>query len=151
MNFLLTEWIQDWRGAEPQQLVPATLSLTDQRHLTFLAVSLGNGNFDEACFEVESIEVYEGIKGMLLGTGGCTLVGVSPAIKKCHLYRAGYEVFRQGGDAFFFINPAPRPELFSGSLAAYPNEFANANKSKWQHWWRRLTFRPSGRAKARAA
>lgn len=43
IRILLTEWAQDWKGAEPQALHSALLDLADQRHLFYLVVSLGNG------------------------------------------------------------------------------------------------------------
>jgi hypothetical protein len=48
----------------------------------------------------------------------------STAAEQCRLYRAGYEIYRQGGDSYFFVNPVPRPELFeTRELDRYVAEF----------------------------
>jgi len=112
MKILLTEWFRQWRGAEPQVVKPAGISLDDQKMVFALVVSLANGDYDEVSIETDSIEAKECITGMLCGTGNAKQVEASPEVEQCRLYQAGYEIYRQGTDSYFFVNPVPRPELF---------------------------------------
>jgi hypothetical protein len=112
MKILLTSWYREWRGSEPQVLRPDTFSLDEKNTLFALVVSVGNGEFDEACIETDSGEAKECIEGLLSGTGNAKRVESSPGAEQCRLYRDGYEIYLQGGSAFFFVNPVPRPELF---------------------------------------
>src|SRR5262252_2785611 len=76
MKILLTSWYREWRGSEPQVLRPDTFSLDEKNTLFALVVSLGNGEFDEACIETDSGEAKECIEGLLCGTGGAKRVEV---------------------------------------------------------------------------
>jgi hypothetical protein len=124
MKVLLTSWYTEWRGSKPQVLKPEVLSLENERSLFALVVSVGNGDYDQVCIESDSTEAKECIKGLLCGTGKAKLVELSSAAAQCRLYRAGYEIYLQGGRAYFFVNPAPRPELFeTPDLDEYLTEF----------------------------
>jgi len=124
MKILLSSWYREWRGAEPQVLRPGTFSLDEKNTLFALVVSLGNGEFDEACIETDSGEAKECIEGLLCGTGGAKRVERSSSAEQCRLYREGYEIYRQGGSSYFFVNPVPRPELFEmRELDGYVAEF----------------------------
>jgi hypothetical protein len=124
MKLVFTEWWRNWRGSEPQLFRPTVLDLENEKHRFFLVVSLGNGNFEEGCFECESIEAHEAICGLLTGTARAERVIPSPESEKFTLFRHGYDTFVQGADAYFFVNPSPRPELFLGAdLAHYAKEF----------------------------
>ena len=127
MKILLTDWYTEWRGLGPQVLKPAALSLDDEKILFALVVSLGNGDYDEACIETDSMEAKECVEGLLCGTGNAKRVGPSLAVEQCRLYRAGYEIYLQGRSSYFFVNPAPRPELFEKrDLDEYLAEFKPA-------------------------
>jgi len=124
MKILLTSWYREWRGSEPQVLRPDTFSLDEKNTLFALVVSLGNGEFDEACIETDSGEAKQCIEGLLCGTGGARPVEPSSDAENCRLYRAGYEIYRQGGNSYFFVNPVPRPGLFeTRDLNGYLAEF----------------------------
>jgi len=124
MKILLTEWYREWRRERPQALEPAVLSLENEKILFALLVSVGNGDYDEACIESDSPEAREFIKGLLCGTGNAKQVGRSLAVEQCRLYREGYETYLQGTDSYFFVNPMSRPELFQGGdLEEYVTEF----------------------------
>jgi hypothetical protein len=127
MKILLTSWYTEWRGPKPQVLNPEVLSLENERILFALVVSLGNGDYDQVCIESDSTEAKEGIEGLLCGTGKAQRVGLSSAATQCRLYRAGYEIYIQGGNSYFFVNPIPRPELFEvRDLDEYLAEFKYA-------------------------
>ena len=124
MKILLTSWYREWRGSEPQVLRPDTFSLDERNTLFALVGSIGNGEFDEACIETDSGEAKECIEGMLCGTGGARRVEPSTDAEQCRLYRDGYEIYRQGENSYFFVNPVPRPELFeTRDLNGYFAEF----------------------------
>jgi hypothetical protein len=124
MKILLTEWYREWRGTAPQLLKPAALSLDDDKILFALVVSVGNGDYDEACIETDSLEAKEWVKGMLCGTGNAKPAERSAAVEQCRLFRTGYEVYLQGRSSYFFVNPIHRPELFrSDDLNDYVAEF----------------------------
>jgi hypothetical protein len=126
MKIILTDWCKAWRGAGPQPIRPAVLDLVQERHRMALIVALGNGTFDEACIEVDSSEARDWVRGAMTGTGGADRVEPTASAAACRLFRAGYEIYRQGQDAFFFLNPLPRAELFSSTmdLAVYAREFS---------------------------
>jgi len=127
MKILLTDWYTEWRGARPQVLKPVALSLDDGKTLFALVVSLGNGDYDEVCIETDSAEAKESIVGLLRGTGHAKWVPPSFAVEQCMLYRAGYEIYQQGKSSYFFVNPAPRPELVeTRDLNEYVAEFKQA-------------------------
>lgn len=127
MKILLTDWYTEWRGpraSSPEALKPVVLSIDDEKILFALVVSLGNGDYDEACIETDSLEAKECIVGLLRGTGHAKWVPQSSAVEECRLYRAGYEIYLQGRSSYFFVNPAPRPELFgTRDLNEYLAEF----------------------------
>ena len=124
MKILLTPCYTEWRGSEPQVLNPEVLSLDDAKVLFALVVSVANGDYDEACIETDSIESRECIAGVLCGTGNAKPTGPTPAVEECGLYRAGYKVYLQGKSSYFFVNPAPRPELFATrDFSEYRAEF----------------------------
>jgi hypothetical protein len=111
IRILLTEWAQDWKGAEPQALHSALLDLADQRHLFYLVVSLGNGNFEEARFECESPDAEELVIGLLTGAGGAQpIADTLPAVRQRTLFESGDRVFRQDETGYFFV--CLRPEAF---------------------------------------
>ena len=127
MKILLTDWYRKWRGSEPQVLKTETLSLDEKNTLFALVVLLGNGEFDEACIETDSGEAKECIEGLLCGTGGARREEPSSAAEQCRVYRAGYDIYRQGENSYFFVNPVPRPELFEArGLDRYLAEFKPA-------------------------
>ncbi len=124
MRIVLTEWTRDWRGAEPQAIAPRILALEDRTLLLFLLVMLGNGEFDEACFESESADVVDAVRGLLTGTGRARRVDSHPLAASARLRRPGYEIYVQGEASVFFVNPQCRPELFAASgLAVYSADF----------------------------
>lgn len=118
MKILLTEWFSDWRHAEPQKPNSVVLDLEDEKALFYLAVSLGNGTFDQARFEQDSKDAYRFVVNLLKGTGGASLTQPDEASMQSALYRENYEIYRQGLDAFFFVDPQPRPELFANEGVA---------------------------------
>src|SRR5262249_43363182 len=129
MNILMTSWYTDWRGKEPQVLRPETLPLDNDKILFYVVVSVGNGEYDEACIETEWLQARECIEGVLCGTGNAKLVAPSSAAVGCRLYRAGYRIYLQGRQSFFFVNPTPRPELFEArNLDQYLAEFNESRK-----------------------
>jgi hypothetical protein len=111
MKILLTEWFRDWRGAEPQLLKPGALSLADDKILFALTVSLGNGDYDEACIETDSERAKECILGLLQGPGNAKR-SAHVSVETYRLFRPGYDVYVQGQNSYFFLNPFSRPELF---------------------------------------
>lgn len=123
MEILLTEWFRDWNSNEPQELKPARLPL--EGPIIFgLVVSLGNGNFDEACMEFDSVDAKQAMVGMLTDTGGAIRIEPDAKARACRLYKEGYEIYRQSDFAYFFLGPEPRTELFNASsLDAYIAEF----------------------------
>ena len=124
MKILLTEWFRDWRGDGPQPLQPTVFSLDDKKMLFTLLLLVGNGEYDEACIETDSMDATESVRGLLCGTGNAKLVGRSSAVEACRLFRAGYEIYLQGSSSYFFVNPSPRPELFVGQeLDEYVKDF----------------------------
>jgi hypothetical protein len=124
MKIVLTEWCKNWRGQEPQKLKANLLDLDVQNLLMFLVVSVGNGNFDEACIETDNDETLQWIRALLTGTGGAVRVTKSSDATQCRLYRSGYEVYRQGNNSFFFVNSNARPDLFANvDLGNYESEF----------------------------
>jgi hypothetical protein len=128
MKILLTEWIKDRRGAKPQVLKPTMVALDDERMVFGLVVMLGNGEYDEACIETDSAEATQHIQQMLRNTGNAKQVSQSSPAEQCRLYRAGYEIYLQGGASYFFVNPNPRPELFCAhDLSSYIAEFTVTN------------------------
>jgi hypothetical protein len=124
MKILLTSWYTEWRGKEPQVLKPETLPLDNDKVLFGLVVFVGNGEYDEACIETDSLQAREYIESLLCGTGDAKLVEPSSAAVSRRLYRAGYRIYLQGENSFFFVNPRQRPELFeTGDLNKYLAEF----------------------------
>jgi len=116
MKILFTEWYRDWRGTEPQLAKPSILPLDNDKILFALVVSVGNGDYDEVCIETDSTEAKACITNMLCGTGNAKLVDrPSAVVEHCALYRPGYDIYLQGRDSYFFVNPTPRPELFGNS------------------------------------
>lgn len=140
MEILLTEWFRTWHGENPQPLKVQRLPLENEKVLFALVVQLGNGNFEEACFDFDSVAARETIVGMLRGTGGAERINPDSKSMACRLYKEGYEVYRQGDASYFFVSAEPRPELFeSASLAGYIAEFREQLKppSKDKRtWWR---------------
>lgn len=118
MKIRLTEWFSEWRHAKPQRLDPVVLDLREEKAPFYLVVSLGNGSFDQACFEHDSLDAYRFVVDLLGGTGGATRVQPEGSCVQSVLYRTGYEVYQQGQDAYFFVDPQPRPELFVTEDAA---------------------------------
>jgi hypothetical protein len=126
MKILLTVWYREWRGREPQVLKPAALSLDDEKVLFGLVVSVGNGDYDEVCIETDSIEAKDCIEGLLCGTGSAKRI-MPWSAEQCRLHRSGYEIYLQGTSSYFFVSPAPRPELFEErDLEEYLAEFKQA-------------------------
>jgi hypothetical protein len=123
MKIVLTEWSNNWRGQEPQKLKANLLDLSVKNLQMYIILNLGNGNFDDTCFEVDSDEALHWIRNLLCNTGGAVRVtDVAAGPRK--LYRVGYEIYRQGDEAFFFVNPEPRPDLFANTdLSVYESEF----------------------------
>ena len=131
MKIVLTEWCRSWEAREPQKISPAEIDLTNEKQLFYLVVSLGNGNFDEACIECESEEAQECVHGLLVGTGGAERLEESASLKEHAMFRPGYKVYLQGRESYFFVNPSLRSELFNQSnLDAYANEFGQANAKR---------------------
>jgi hypothetical protein len=127
MKILLTVWYREWRGQEPQLLKPVALSLDNEKIRFGLVVSVGNGDYDEACIETDSIEAKEYIEGLLRGTGSAKRAMPWSAAAGGRLYRSGYEIYLQGRSSYFFVNPMPRPELFEKhDLEEYVAEFNQA-------------------------
>jgi hypothetical protein len=124
MEILLTDWCKDWRGKEHQELEVQRLSLDNKNILFALIVSVGNGNFEDVCFDFDSDEAKEVIVGLLTGTGGAKRIEPDTKARLSRLYKEGYEVYLQGDDSYHFLAPAPKPALFSAeSLDAYIAEF----------------------------
>ncbi len=122
-RILITQWSRAWHGEAAQTLEPAVLDLAERRHLHYLLTMLGNGEFDDVCFEGESTDALAAIEGALTGTGGAVLVNPVLAAAS-RLYRQGYRVFTQAACGRFFVNTVPRPELFAaGAAPAYAAEF----------------------------
>ena len=123
MKILITELQKNWQGNEPQRLKPAVIDLNNDRQCLFLIVSLGNGNFAEACFECDSVEAHECLHGLLTGTGGARRVDEKES-GRWALYRAGYHVYAQEDDGYFFVNPEHNSRLISTrSFEPYLAEF----------------------------
>lgn len=123
-KILFTEWWRNWKGADPQDLKPVVLALDEEKTLRGLVVMLGNGEYDEACIESDSEDARRSVIGLLTGTGNAKWIESSPTAESCRLYRAGYDIYLQGKDGYFFVNPRPRPELFQDSdRTAYLSEF----------------------------
>ncbi len=126
LRVVVTEWCRGWGGDAPQPITSRVLDLAEPRHLAPLLAMLGNGEFDDVCFEGATAEALAAIEGALTGTGGAVLV--NPVLAAASpLYRPGYRVFAQAGAGRFFVNVSPRPELFAdGDLATYAAGFTPA-------------------------
>ena len=126
LRVVVTEWCRAWRGDAPQPITPRVLDLGEQRHLVHLLTMLGNGEFDDVCFEGASADALAAIEDALTGAGGAVLV--NPVLAAASpLYRPGYRVFAQAGAGRFFVSAAPRPELFADNdLSAYAAGFTPA-------------------------
>lgn len=123
MKILLTELQRNWQGKEPQRLKPAVIDLNNDRQCLFLIVSLGNGNFVEACVECDSLEAQECLHGLLTGTGGARRVDEKES-GRWALYRSGYHVYAQEDDTYFFLNPEPNSHSISTrNFEIYLNQF----------------------------
>jgi hypothetical protein len=124
MKIILTEWYREWRGAQAQPIKPCILPMDNERVLFGLTVMLGNGEYDDLCFESESPEALEAVRGLLTGMGSAEKVPSHHLAASSRLRRPGYEVYIQGDRSVFFVNPVCRPELFSAAaLALYSAEF----------------------------
>ena len=125
MKIVLTDWCCDWKGQSPQPIAPTVLDLDDNRILTFFLVSLGNETYEEICVEVDSMDTYEFVRALFIGTGGAKRVEADPSTERSRLHRKAYEIYVQPPDADFFLNPFSRPDLFRpNGLASYAAEFA---------------------------
>ena len=124
MKMLLTDWSEEWRGTESNELKPAIFDFDVKRHLELLILALGNGLEDSACIETDCGESLEVILGALVGVGGAERIEVDTRARRSRLYREGYEVLSQNGTNVIFVNPVPRAELFvDGGLKGYVAEF----------------------------
>lgn len=124
MKVVLTEWCEE--GKDQQQVKPVILDLHAPTCAHFVWLALANGTFEIACFETDSAECLEVIRGAL--TNMARKIEPTARAKSCRLYRPGYEVYTQGGqpESVIFLNPDPRPELFSAdALGRYAGEFAS--------------------------
>ena len=89
-----------------------------------LILSAGTGRFEEACVECDCTEAYEAFRGLILGTGGTEKIECREIDRSRRLYRTGYEIYAAGEDVIYFLNPSPRPELFSNTdNSGYAKEF----------------------------
>jgi hypothetical protein len=123
MRILLTDWLREWRG-HPPEIRPEFLDLSKHSHAWCLVLIAGNAPHDEHCVEVDSTGALAAVRGVLMGTGRAKQIDDSAATRARRLYRPGYDIYQQGDDIFWFVNPVPRPGLFeSGGLAGYPAEF----------------------------
>jgi hypothetical protein len=124
MQIILTEWYRNWHSPQPQPIKPCILPIGNERVLLGLITMLGNGEYDDLCFESESPEALEAVRGLLTGTGAAKRVQSHPIAISSRLCRPAYEVYMQGDHSVFFVNPRSRPELFSTSaLERYSAEF----------------------------
>lgn len=125
MKIVLVDWCHGWVGAAPQPIKPMVLDLDNPKVLQFLLVALGTGHFDDICVEVDSVTTYECVQKMFTGTGAAERVASDPVAERSPVFRSGYEIYTQRPDAYFFLNPAPRPNLFlENGLTSYTAEFA---------------------------
>lgn len=123
-RIVITEWIRTWRGAGAQQPKPTALDLANQKHLLYLMAMLGNGEFEEVRIESESADVVAAVQGLLTGTGSAKRIEESAATRSSRVTRDGYLIYQQGEDGYFFVNPLPRPDLFTDEgLVTYLSEF----------------------------
>ena len=126
LRIVVTEWSRAWRGEAAQAITPRLLDLGEPRHLLHLRGMLANNEFDDACFEGATPDALAAIEDALTGQGGAVLV--NPVLAAASpLYRQGYRVFAQAGTGRFFVNVAPRPELFADDdLSTYAAGFTPA-------------------------
>ena len=104
----------DWEyPSKKREYDPVIWDLEDRNVLLLLYKMIADGIVLEMRIEGESAEALEVIKGMLRGGGSCQQITLSmEKAKDLWLYEEGYEVFLQGEDGYFFVNPIPQPQKF---------------------------------------
>ncbi len=124
MRVLIADWPVTWYGTDPRTIDVARFDLENRDHLMGLILSAGTGRFDEACVEFDCIEAYETFRGLVIGTGGAIKIACRASDEQRRLFRPGYEIFSAGDKVIYFLNPAPRPDLFlSLDDGTYVQEF----------------------------
>lgn len=113
MRIVLTTWPRRGKGAEPSLPTTEWVDLADPRHLFLLVVMLGNGEFDEVLVQADSAEAVEVVRGLLTGTGGASLTPVGEDDAASPAFRTGHALYKQLDAGRFFVDPDPRPELFT--------------------------------------
>jgi len=106
-------------------LEPVVFDLLEERFLMLLYKSFADGIFEQVCFEADSADSLQTLRGMLKGAANAQAAASNSNASQARVYRPGYDLYVQGRDGYIFVNPKPRPELFEGAdLAAYIKEFA---------------------------
>ncbi len=112
LRILMIDWEYPDDGKPPS---PQVLDLTEQGDVMDLYMSLANGTIVEMKAEGDSEEALDVLRGLIRGAGAGVQADLSAQEKAaCWLYEEGYECYTQGVNdpAYFFVNPAPRPEAF---------------------------------------
>ena len=106
----------DWKYPDDGQTPsPEVLDLAEQSQVMLLYMSLADGAIVEMKAEADSEEALDVLRGLIQGAGSGVRADLSAQEKtRCWLYEEGYECYTQGvkDPAYFFVNPAPRPEAF---------------------------------------
>ncbi len=106
----------DWKYPDDGQTPsPEVLDLAERSQVMLLYMSLADGAIVEMKAEADSEEALDVLRGLIQGAGSGVRADLSAQEKaKCWLYEEGYECYTQGDKdpAYFFVNPAPRPEAF---------------------------------------
>ena len=112
LRITMIDWEYPDDGKTPS---PEVLDLAEKSHVMILYMSLANGAIVEMKAEADSEEALDVLRGLIQGAGSGVRADLSAQEKaKCWLYEEGYECYTQGvkDPAYFFVNPAPRPEAF---------------------------------------
>src|SRR3569832_777636 len=112
MRILIADWPVTRYGTEPRVIEVQQFDLENRDHLMGLIFAAGTGRFEESCIESDCIEACEVARGLLQGTGGAKRVECREIDKSRRLYRPAYEIY-DAGELIYFLNPNPRPALFS--------------------------------------
>jgi hypothetical protein len=119
-----------WYGIDLQTIGVERFDLEDQNHLRGLILAAGTGRFQEACVEFDCTDAYELFRGLITSTGGTEKIECRESDKVRRLYRPGYEIYAAADEVIYFLNPVPRPELFSVvDNAAYVQEFEKEERA----------------------
>ena len=106
--------IIDWKYPDKKRgFSPSFYDLNNSSHTMEIYMGLANGTILEMRAISENEEVAECIELMVQKVGSCRETELTPEERsRLWLFQEGDICYKQGDDAYMFLVPEPRPDLF---------------------------------------